>query len=460
MSLEARKNAELSQKLQTLASEFKAWRERSEEGAPLQKHYTQIRAITSQLEACRQQIQAELTAKGDPPSLDHCGRIEKMILELHRLWDFFRAKFVLRGVEWFKDQLAAMDELAWQCYEPAQTRHLAVAAPQTVAKEPPLVFYNDRTSPVAMPRNLSYEAMALPAAELPAATVTALIKGLPIPAIGLPWYQAGRLPEALLIAHEVGHHVQDDCRLTARIEELLEQSLKAAGAPADRQAAWLEWSAELFADLYGTLALGPAFAGALIDFLALDRAVIEAEEYTSSQWGTYPTRYLRVQAVLQTLRRRGFTHEADRYAETWETAYRTHAMQEFAADIKTVVGALLEGTYPSLGDVALPGVIAFNSDAQQDAETDLNREKDGSNLRQTDARGLFATARLCFEANPAAYAPETEQRILAQILAQQKSGKRTAASDLTRQEAAAREAAFQQSGTELFQDLLRVYRPA
>src|SRR5262245_11260002 len=136
MSLEARKGAELRQKLQTLAAEFKAWRERSEEGAPLQKHYTQIRAITSQLEACRLQIKAELTAEGDPPSLDHCSRIEKMILELHRLWDFFRSKFVLRGVEWFKDQLAAMDELAWQCYQPAQTRHLAIAASQTVAKEP------------------------------------------------------------------------------------------------------------------------------------------------------------------------------------------------------------------------------------------------------------------------------------------------------------------------------------
>ena len=48
--------------------------------------------------------------------------VELMILELHRIWEFFRAKFALRYVDWFAGHLAAADELAWRCYAPACAR--------------------------------------------------------------------------------------------------------------------------------------------------------------------------------------------------------------------------------------------------------------------------------------------------------------------------------------------------
>ena len=49
---------------------------------------------------------------------------------------------------------------------------------------------------------------------------------------------------------------------------------------------WRSWRAEVFADVYECLAMGPAFAGALMDLLAIAPAILTQEHRRA---GTYPT---------------------------------------------------------------------------------------------------------------------------------------------------------------------------
>ena len=81
----------------------------------------------------------------------------------------------------------------------------------------------------------------------------ALAQRLPVPVVGVPWFQLYHLPDALVIGHEVGHLVERDTGLTATIQELVERAVTEARMDPGCVAAWRGWAAEAFADVYGTL---------------------------------------------------------------------------------------------------------------------------------------------------------------------------------------------------------------
>ena len=43
-----------------------------------------------------------------------------MILDVHRIWEFFRSKLSQRYVDWFRPFLIAADEFVWDCYTPVR----------------------------------------------------------------------------------------------------------------------------------------------------------------------------------------------------------------------------------------------------------------------------------------------------------------------------------------------------
>ena len=87
---------------------------------------------------------------------------------------------------------------------------------------------------------------------------------LPFSLIGVPWFQSGFLPGALAIAHEVGHAVESDFDLAPNLQDLIETALSSSST---RQSHWKRWAGEMFADLWGCLAVGPAFTRALAELL-------------------------------------------------------------------------------------------------------------------------------------------------------------------------------------------------
>ena len=62
--------------------------------------------------------------------------MEKRLLAVHSVWDYFRSKLVLRQQEPFATFLKAADAFAWACYLPV-LEHLS--DPQGPLRQPPLV---------------------------------------------------------------------------------------------------------------------------------------------------------------------------------------------------------------------------------------------------------------------------------------------------------------------------------
>ena len=397
VTLADRRRAELRGKLHSITEEFAHWRAESVKGAPLRKHNSQIARTTTTLSSLVGRIEDDLGAPGEA-ILGRAERIERSVLELHRLWDYFRSKLALRYVSFFQQPLYAVDELAWACYEPVQ---LAVA-PELRAqlKEPPLTFFNGAWSPYAAARGRAYTPEAVEGAILTIASAHDKIRKLPIPVVGVPWYLAQHLPDSPVVCHEVGHAVEQDFGLGEAIAAALERALEAAGAPAERREAWASWRAEAFADVYGCLGAGPAFLSALIGFLAADPKAVGAQRVQAPGWGKYPTTPLRVALNLEVLRQLGHTEPAGVLETQWSDVYRDDAMASFRHDPQVVAQAMLGARFDVLGDRALPEIVSFDGVAHSRAETlacDLLKKKPPD---PAAPRVLHAAARIAFDRDP------------------------------------------------------------
>ena len=416
MSLVERKRFELKQKLNSLHDEFAMWRSQSGEWEPLEKHNSQIHRISTLLESHCDTTQEELNnLKGDAEELlKQSTDLERQILELHRIWEFFRSKFALRSVKWFNSYLQAADEFAWSCYNGAQNLVDPEHVGPSEIKEPPLVFFNGGSSPFSMPRKLAFQAEEVPREGLKTEQFVELLADLPIPLIGIPWFQIQYLPDALVIGHEVGHIIRDDFRLRSRTEALLKEGFEIGKVPKERQGAWEEWLDEVFADIYGTLATGPSFVGSLMDFLAMGNDSVTQERRTNLNWGVYPTVYLRILVTLEVLRRQGFEEEREQLEANWQAIFKSHAMTEFVQDIEPIVESMIVGPYPEFRDAALTDVIPF-SKSNQDNATDAADSvlKKGPIESVSNVRELYAASRCAFANDPEGY---TTQNVQAEIL--------------------------------------------
>ena len=410
MTIAERKKIELQQKLASLQSEFEDWRKKSKAFQPLEKHQSQIHRVTLQLENLNQQIKSaldQLSTSGQEV-LTEARNLELAMLESHRVWDFFRSKLSLRSIEWFSKYLTAADELAWECYNAAQKKlDPNYLAPGKV-KEPPLVFFNGGSSPFTLPRDYDFEAEAVPDEEIKNKQVMNVLRALPIPVIGVPWFQVQHLPEMLVVAHEVGHDVESDFKLTP---DLL-QAVNKADIDEDRLDAWRAWLGEIFADIYGVLSCGPAFVRSLIDFLADDPNQTMRARQTGPDWDLYPTDYLRVLINIEALDSDDFANERTQLLKQWTDIYTEHAMTGYDKDIPKIVKAIIDGPYTAFGGASLRTVLSFSATDQYYVEEDARRLAKGQGPKSENVRRLFAAANTAFADNPTKYGEQNAHELV------------------------------------------------
>ena len=359
----------------------------------------QIRRVTKALDAMRIRIEQDVEAAAGDDVLARARRLERSILELHRLWDYFRSKLALRSVSWFQQPLYAVDELAWACYEPLQLAVTAGGRPVDL-KEPPLSFFNGAWSPFAAGRGRIYEPERVEGAILTTTSVRDAIRKLPIPIVGVPWYLAQHLPDSPVVCHEVGHVAEQDFGLTGAVEAALE----GAAIPDEHRPAWRSWRSEVFADVYGCLGAGSAFVSALMGFLVDDPAAVAAQQQAAPGWGKYPTTDLRMTFNFEVLRRMGLDGPALALEQRWLAYYGGDRMSAFRADSGAVAEALLRTPLPAPGRVALADVLAFDQVAQRAAEDQACGLLVKKTPDPTDARRLHASVHLAFAADPQTFA--------------------------------------------------------
>jgi hypothetical protein len=440
-----RKAAELRAKVSSIAEELKFWREQSAANRRWEKHFSQIHRVATTIDTAAARIEKDLEDCIDNGTIvANARRIERLVIDLHSVWEFFRAKLVLRAAKPFADFLAVADEFAWACYKPA------LDAIDPMRKEPPLTFFKSDTSPYAIPRDHSYRAW-VDNDRLRSTDAVELLKSLPIPVVGIPWFQSRHLPDLLIVAHEVGHHVEE-LGLNADL-------LKAVGGAKvmnSHAEAWLTWSGEVFADVFATLAAGPAFTIALVDFLATAPATIAEEARTKKPLGDYPTAYLRILVSVAVLRRT-FPDEAKEVEQSWRAMFPTHAMKTWEDDCPLIAQAIVDHGYRN-GAFKLSDLGAFGAIEQGHAVDAATAARASMDVDSIDVRELVAATALAFAADPVGFdagvaGPSPQTRLVERMKASRTAGTRTGAMDDGPQAVADRAAEDRTIGDGLYERL-------
>jgi hypothetical protein len=386
----ARKTEELLAHVESLGRELEQWRAAADgDQKPLRRHFTQIESLAGTLGELAAGLRTALAGADGNWVFETASGIERRVLDLHRVWGFFRDKLALRYVTFFADALLVADDLAWACYQPAQR-----FIPPGRRREPPLVYFSGGSTPHLMPRGTPYVVAPLPNGGLSPPKFAELVEGMPVALIGLPWFEVERVADLAVVAHEVGHAVERDLALERDVEALVVGAVDAAHTDA-----WRAWRQEVFADIYGVLALGPSYAYTLAGLLAMHpRDIVTETARTSDGWKAYPTRTLRVQLAAAALCALGLREEGRAIARDWRMVYSSHAYREFERDVPRVVAALLNTEFPLLGDKPLTDVMRFGASEQR--ETKLVKEQLRNRLAPSSAeriRPLIAGARLAHE---------------------------------------------------------------
>jgi hypothetical protein len=392
-----RKSVELDLKLNALDAEFERWTAASVAGAPFQKHHTQILALKERLEGHRAQI--KLILDGDK-GLSTAREMSRMLLALHRIWEFFRSKLAQRFEAAFENHLQIADEFAWLCYKPVYEKAFA-AIPNRPFLEPPLVFLNGGSSPFILTRDASFQAEPVPRELIQDKNLQKTMARLPFPVIGIPWHQIVQLPEALAIGHEVGHSIEADLNLETTLDSFITGGL-AVSKGANRATYWHAWRSEVFADVCGCLGGGPAFASALADFLLSD----PAETLSSAPANdSYPPANLRVRFNAIILDEMGLTSEAREFLEYWQPFFPLLPdHQPYLKDAREILTRFVLFPLKELGDAPLSSVLTFTRQQQTKAEEQASLARAGRQLRDyKDLRLTLAAARLAYEGYPTAF---------------------------------------------------------
>ena len=326
-SLPERKRCELLLELDGLGAELERWSELTTSGK-LTRHASQVELITEVLSVALVAIHDDVVDArgGENEIVDACGVYQDQLVDLNRVWEFFRVKLEQRFVASLEPFLILADELAWDCYK----------AVGTAGREPPLTFLNSGGSPFVLARGERFVGVD-------SVRLRSQLQALPIAVVGLPWHQLQHPPDALAVCHEVGHAIEEDLLL----EETIQAHVTSAALTHHR--AWTAWAGEVFADVYATLAVGSAYTACLADFAARSRRGVVASEPAEPDWGEYPTPTLRVLASAAVC-------GADGVVEEWRSTFRTHRLEAFEEEAGAVGRALADGVYPQLGNRSLRDV--------------------------------------------------------------------------------------------------------
>ncbi|MGV4985990.1 hypothetical protein ACVB8X_27850 [Streptomyces sp. NRAIS4] len=319
------------------------------------------------------------------------------VLDLHHVWDFYRARFLLRRDREYRRFLDAADELAWECYGPA----LGLAGSRP--KEPPLVGFSRSASPRAHRRGSAYHDL-LPRGGIHTREGREAAARLPFPVIDVPWSFGSHLPALLTVAHEAAHHVDDDCGLGEEIR----LRVGAAGLPPDRAVHWERWAGEAFADVCAAVLCGPAYATVLAELLESGGGGDDGDERDYDGPHPPPAARLRLAGAAARLSGHPGAGAPD----------GTDGDQEAGA----VAAALVKGGWSGLAGQSLADLFAAE---RPDVTAGARRLLAGGPSRCSSAAGVLAAAALAFQCDPAAYDRQAVgDRAVAEVLRLRSAGTR------------------------------------
>jgi hypothetical protein len=275
--------------LDGLSARISLWRAGWDRADALQQYRTQLRVLEATLTGALVRLRHDLEGAAATPvgrTFALCRAADRRVELVRRVFDYYRTKFDQRDDPELGPVLRAADEVVWSCWAPPfrtlEDEHAGVARPPS-----PLPYIEPEYSPRAIPRDdpppdLSPEADSV---------LVAFLGKLPVPVISLPPLCVTDPWWLILVAHEVGHHLQFDLcggwTLVGTFGDIVESASAAAGAP--EPGSWRNWSQEIFADLCSVYAVGPAAIRGIVQ-LELD----DEERMLRSTRAKYPPPLVRI----------------------------------------------------------------------------------------------------------------------------------------------------------------------
>lgn len=129
---------------------------------------------------------------------------------------------------------------------------------------------------------------------------------LPLSMMAVPRNCTAQPWNLVAVAHEVGAHIYSDLDLAWEIVNKLQTESVNSGVSVQSAQLWARWHGILFADIFGTLKLGPAYVGGMIELLGTDVRTAVALDPNAPM----PPPYIRWHVMLQTLHLLSFQDQA------------------------------------------------------------------------------------------------------------------------------------------------------
>jgi hypothetical protein len=335
---------EFERRLAALDAELRAWRTDTTRLPELRRHHKQVLAFTRMLANVRASV--EPTEEQPITDLLDVRERSKVVLASFRIWEFLRAKLAQRREPLLRQFLWLADEFAWLCYRPIYEQGF---------KEPPLVYLNGGYSPFTLTRREPFQAESVPQELISSRPLLEIMESLPFPVIGVPWYHVRNLADLPVIAHEVGHSVEADLGLTTAIDDAIGNAV----ADEAHRVRWQQWGAEIFADLYGIVACGPAFVSALANFLSTENQGVEPDDY--------PAMALRFRFNVEVLRALRYDAACEKLLARWTPVFPVPApLEGYVDDMPAVARAMLDGI--KAGTTKMRNLIPFAAEGKRAEE--------------------------------------------------------------------------------------------
>jgi hypothetical protein len=235
---------EVAVELRDLRATVTDWTDRRAVELPIfARHCAILARLTGDMLTALADNLAAVPLEDTGATYDACRVVEQGIAIVRRLFDWYRVRYDQRDDPDLCNVLHAADRVVYSCWAPA-------FADLPELPPGPLPYVDARFDAMATVRETVPVDLMAPADSI----VADFVKVMPVPTIALPHAVRHAAWWLAVIAHETGHHVEFDAGPALRDQ----RNATVAAVVTDPR--WLKWSNEAFADVYSSLALGPAAA--------------------------------------------------------------------------------------------------------------------------------------------------------------------------------------------------------
>ncbi len=397
--------------IERLRDEIRRWRDDRTASDTHKQYVTTLQLLQGLFRTALDEIDIaarRLDALDESALWSEARRLDRALVWIRRVWEYFRRRFDQRDHPRMKELLAAADEVVWSCYvEPFRASGRTHPAA-------PLPYIEDRFSPQTIPREDPPPDLQ---SDVDAAFLTRYLSELPVAVIGLPPTCLEHPWWLVYLAHEVGHQVQYDLisdpkwGLVGSFGRLVAETAGGSETPAGKR--WTGWGRELFADLYSVLMVGPAAIWGILELEYADTAGLLRSK------SSYPAPVIRLSVMAQMLAKLGVDSQpclrgldlngfatGDPIPEL-----RRDLRAEVAADLQIVPALVARLEHePLVDDKTLPQLCAWSTRAFEEdgiayewSEKLVGKdppypEKDVTAARLSTAGAVLAWSRICEEA--------------------------------------------------------------